>query len=187
MTTEQRASDHAFELASEAGPARFVVELASGQRFGPADLPTIEQWARESRLGRDSAVYEVAPDGSLGERRWVMDVPSLAPILQAPPTSPGPVQPVRDDTASVIVPYRNPRALTGYYMSVFGLLMMLVPLLGLIYACIVVYLGVTGFRYARQNPHAHGSAHAWIAILLGMLEMIVGIGATVFAVARMLG
>jgi len=72
-----------------------------------------------------------------------------------------------DDAVATVIPYKNPRALTGYYLGVFGL----APVLGLILAPAAIVLGIMGLRHVNRNPRAKGTAHAIVAIVLGVLGM----------------
>jgi hypothetical protein len=72
------------------------------------------------------------------------------------------------DTLSKIVPYKNTPALVGYYLAVFSL----VPCLGAPLAVAAVVLGAMGLRKAKEHPEAHGKAHAWVAIVLGGLMLV---------------
>jgi uncharacterized protein YqgC (DUF456 family) len=65
---------------------------------------------------------------------------------------------------SHVVPYTNPMALAGYYCG-FGALL---PVLGCFLGPLAVVLGIMGVIRARQNPEAHGTAHAITGILLGL-------------------
>ena len=138
-----------------------------------------------NRLGRDSAVYEVARMD-----RWASAVGHGCSVARADPAGPPTAQgrcSRCDDTASVIVRTAIRAAHRLPTCRFPGCLMMLVPLLGLIYATIVGLPGVTGFRYARLNP-THGRERSRLdRDPPGHAQVIVGIGATVFAVARMLG
>ncbi len=67
------------------------------------------------------------------------------------------------DATGGLIPYKNPKALIGYYVSIFGFFL---PLLGSIAAII---LGFQGMAYAKKNPAVKGTAHAVIAIVLGIL------------------
>jgi len=48
----------------------------------------------------------------------------------------------------------------------------LIPCVGLPLAIAAVVLGVRGLAVARETPEAHGKAHAWIAIVLGGLMLV---------------
>jgi hypothetical protein len=73
-------------------------------------------------------------------------------------------QPEGDATGGLI-PYKNPSALIGYYLTIFSL----IPCIGLFVAIPAVVLGIIGLRKRKKEPVVKGSAHAWIAIVLGSL------------------
>lgn len=72
------------------------------------------------------------------------------------------------EAVATVVPYRNPSALIAYYLGVFSL----APCLGLLLAPFAFVLGILGLRYRKQNPQAHGVAHAWIGIIIGGLSIV---------------
>src|SRR5687768_16705809 len=72
-------------------------------------------------------------------------------------------QPVTGDATGGIIPYKNPAALTAYYVGIFALF----PCLALLLGPIAVVLGVIGFNRYRQTPIISGAVHAWIGIILG--------------------
>lgn len=140
----------------------FTVRLPDGSRFGPAAMDLVERWAREGRVPTD-AVLE--PQGG-GRERPVSEEPRLAVHCQAPPTvAVTPPVPAGSEGITTIIPYRNPPALAGYYLAVFGL----IPVLGLVFAVPAVVLGIIGVRRRRHNPTLKGAVHAWIGIILGGL------------------
>ena len=73
-----------------------------------------------------------------------------------------------DDVFSSLVPYKNSKALTAYYLGVFGL----VPCLGIPLAVAAIVLGVMGRNYVKEHAEAKGGAHAWAGIILGSLEVV---------------
>src|SRR5687768_17357038 len=75
-------------------------------------------------------------------------------------------RPAGDGGASTIIPYKNVPALIGYYVGVFSL----IPCLGLALAPVAVILGIIGLVVARK-PGAKGTAHAVVAIILGLLSV----------------
>ncbi len=85
--------------------------------------------------------------------------------FSTPPPSSAPVA----DTTGGIIPYKNPRALTAYYIGLFSLL----PVLGLAMAPAAVVLGLQGLRYARQYPLVKGQVHAWIGLICGGLWSLI--------------
>ena len=66
----------------------------------------------------------------------------------------------------------------AYYFGVFAL----IPFLGFFLAIAAIVLGIVGLRAASQNPQAHGRAHAWVGIVLGVLVFAGHIGFVVWAV-----
>jgi len=84
------------------------------------------------------------------------------------PTIPSPPPlPQTGDATGGVIPYKNPHALTSYYLGVFSI----IPLLGFILGCIAVPLGLSGLRKRKQNPLIRGTVHAWIGIVLGGLSL----------------
>lgn len=73
---------------------------------------------------------------------------------------------------STIVPYKNPNALTAYYLGVFSL----IPGLGLLLGVGAIVLGITGLNYYNLYPRAKGKVHAWVGIVLGGLSAVAHIG-----------
>lgn len=72
------------------------------------------------------------------------------------------------DGTGGLIPYKNPMALFGYYVSVFGL----IPCAGLILGPAAIAMGIMGLKYNKANPHTKGVAHAYVAIVLGSLELL---------------
>ena len=81
------------------------------------------------------------------------------------------------DATGGVIPYKNPYALTAYYL---GILSLLCCITGLPWGIIPIVLGVIGLRKRAANPVIKGSVHAWIGIVLGALSVLgsipVGIG-----------
>ena len=78
------------------------------------------------------------------------------------PPSQNAVEATGDATGGVI-PYKNPAALTAYYLGLFGLF----PCLGLVLSVPAFILGIIGLRQRKRNPQSKGSVHAWIGIIMG--------------------
>jgi hypothetical protein len=76
-----------------------------------------------------------------------------------------------EEVVSTIIPYKNPKALAGYYCGIFALF----PILGYILGPIALTLGIMGLRYVRRKPEAHGTAHAIIAIIGGILGLLISL------------
>ncbi|HUJ44106.1 MAG TPA: hypothetical protein VLW52_10905 [Opitutaceae bacterium] len=92
----------------------------------------------------------------------------IPPVLPPPPISTQPAENQGDATGGII-PYKNPHALTAYYVGVFSL----IPVLGLVLGAIAVPLGVSGLRKRARNPVIRGAVHAWVGIVLGSLSVAV--------------
>ncbi|OAB63825.1 hypothetical protein AY599_18430 [Leptolyngbya valderiana BDU 20041] len=72
------------------------------------------------------------------------------------------------DATGGIIPYKNPAALIGYYLGIFGMF----PLLGLPLAIAALVLGIVGLRRRAQGKAYGGSVHAWVAIVLGSIASL---------------
>ena len=64
-------------------------------------------------------------------------------------------------------------------MSILGLLLMCVPFLGVLYGIGVMVLGIFGIKKANAQPEVKGKIHAWIAIVGGLVELVVGVIVTI--------
>ena len=103
---------------------------------------------------------------------------------QTPQPVPGPHAPSgsqEGDHTGGVIPYKNPYALTAYYLGIFGLLCCITPVpLGIL----PLVLGIIGLMKRAQNPVIKGSVHAWIGILLGGISAV---GSIILAVAVVIG
>jgi hypothetical protein len=86
-----------------------------------------------------------------------------AKVVTAPPVI------ERGDSTGGIIPYKNPHALTAYYLGVFSIL----PILGLFLGAAALVLGIIGLRKRKERPIIRGAAHAWIGIIAGGLSVAV--------------
>lgn len=76
------------------------------------------------------------------------------------------------EAVSTIIPYKNARALTAYYLGVFSL----IPCAGLLLGPAAFVLGILGLRYVQANPTAKGTGHAIAGIILGGLSTLGHVG-----------
>lgn len=150
---------------------RYTVELLDGQTFGPADAADLRAWAHEGRIpplatirGDDGAVTRAI------DCEVIKDV--IAKFVAAPPVEAGSLPQQEDSGVSIVIPYKNQPALWGYYTSIGSL----ICVVGLIAGPIAIYLGVKGLQLVKVNPKAHGTAHAWVAIILGSLASLLNWG-----------
>ena len=84
----------------------------------------------------------------------------------------------RKDAVETLIPYKNPKGLTAYYLGVFAL----IPCLGLLLGPAAFILGILGLRYSKQHPTAGGAGHAIAGIVLGTLVVLGHIGVVLFFV-----
>ena len=148
----------------------YTIRLPDGREFGPGPMDVVVQWASEGRIPPNALVVD--EDGST---RPVADVPELAARVLAPPTISTGVAETGGGAMSGMIPYHNPAALVGYYMAIFSL----VPGVGLFLGIPAAVCGVFGLRAVRREPKKRGTAHACVAIILGLLT---GIGSWVLLV-----
>ena len=93
---------------------------------------------------------------------------SATPPLVPPPVPVAAVE-NRGDATGGIIPYKNPHALTAYYLGVFSIF----PVLGFFFGVAAIVLGVSGLKQRKRNPVIRGSVHAWIGIVCGSLSVLV--------------
>jgi hypothetical protein len=65
-------------------------------------------------------------------------------------------------------------------MAFAGGILMFIPILGVIFSIGTLVMGIKGLKNVKENPVVRGTAHAWIAVIGGALEIIVSLIFTVF-------
>ncbi len=156
----------------------YMLRLGDGTEFGPANVDLLEDWARQGRVPRDGLLVAIDDPSSV---RSVFAEHRLARVLNAPPTTRVPVTPA-PQPATGLVPYRNPYALTAYYLGIFSLM----PLIGLLLAIPAFVLGIMGWRNYRKTPEIRGGVHAWVGIIMGGILTLVWGVALVAMIASMM-
>ncbi len=73
------------------------------------------------------------------------------------------------DNTGGLIPYKNPQALTAYYLGIFSI----IPVLGFFLACASVPLGIAGLKKRKANPIIRGAVHAWIGIIGGSFSILI--------------
>lgn len=142
-----------------------------GQNIGPIEDSVLRQLFNSGQLGPSTPVWRE------GMEQWTLasQCGLVAPIAdpdsvqRAPQAMPAATQ---GDTTGGLIPYKNPKALTGYYMGVGAL----IPCFGLGLGPAALMLGIQGLQYAKANPIVKGTVHAWVAIVLGGLSTLVNWG-----------
>lgn len=91
-------------------------------------------------------------------------IPPTPASSSTPPPVPGHATPAgQGDATGGIIPYKNPHALTSYYLGIFSI----IPVLGFILGCVAVPLAISGLKRKKATPAIKGTAHAWVGIILG--------------------
>lgn len=86
------------------------------------------------------------------------------------------------DGTGGLIPFKNPKALTAYYVGVFNLILCIFPVIGLIGGIVAIVLGKQGLNFAKKHPRASGQAHAVIGMLLGSFVILCQLSAVGFVV-----
>lgn len=150
---------------------KYMLQWTDGQTFGPNTVEGLVDWAREGRIPRDALLKPM--DG--GETISVFAVPQIAAAMDHI----APFQPVVATSAgSTLIPTTNPPALTGYYLAVFSIF----PGIGVLLSIPAVICGIVGLHKVKANPQVKGTAHAWTAVVLGLLTTALWLGLIGFAV-----
>ena len=150
-----------------ADETKYKVRVAGGQEYGPADMAQLERWAQEGRIPPDAMLV---PDDSR-EPYPAADEPRLRVHVLAPPTrSTGVVDPTEQE-GPALIPYKNPAALVGYYLSICSC----IPFVGLVLGPIAIFLGIRGLIQVSRHPQRKGTVHAGIAIALGLIGTAIGV------------
>ena len=111
----------------------------------------------------------------------ISDEPRVMAVLGAPPTIPAPSPPTDDAPLSGLIPYKNPPALIGYYVSIVSCF----PFLGLLLGPPAIVLGIIGIRRRKAEPQRKGLAHAWIAISFGIIGTCLNLFLTIAMIIGM--
>lgn len=82
------------------------------------------------------------------------------------------------DATGGVIPYKNPCALTSYYLGIASGL----PLIGLLFAIPAIVLGILGLRARSKNPAVKGSVHAGIGIGCGTIFLLFWGAVTIIAI-----
>lgn len=146
-----------------------------GQQQGPFPLSQVNAMLADGRLAPLSTLawHEGCADWvPLAQVSGVVMPGEPAPVAATPPAVAVPPlanQPSSEAAVvSTVIPYKNPMALTAYYLGIFSL----IPFLGGVFALPAVVLGVLGLRRRAANPAAKGAVHAWIGMALGTLSLV---------------
>jgi hypothetical protein len=157
----------------------YFIVGSDNQPHGPINADTLNQWITE---GRANGQTMTRLDGSQ-EWKPLATFSEFAPALAHASPATGSAQ---GDATFGIIPYKNMPALVGYYMSIAGLLLMCVPVLGILFGIAVLTMGIKGLKKVKAQPEVKGTIHAWIAVVGGSIETIVGILTTIGLIGSMM-
>jgi hypothetical protein len=73
-----------------------------------------------------------------------------------------------DGGLATLIPYKNPKALAGYYVGFFSL----IPGIGLILAPVAIVLSILGIRHSNRYPESKGLVHAIVGLILAILAIL---------------
>jgi len=144
-------------MSAPASPS-FKIIGGDGREYGPVDLATLQQWAREGRVAGQTQVR----DSRAGHWQPATQVPELAPALGAAPVPPavGPAMP----TAA---PATNALAVWSISLAVIGL-----GCCGCVSIPAVV-LGAVSLSQIKARREA-GRELAIAGIAIGIFSMLIG-------------
>src|SRR5687768_7217863 len=71
-----------------------------------------------------------------------------------------------------VIPYKNGMALASYYCGVFGFIACIIAL-G-VFGIVPIILGILGLMKSSKDPEARGTAHAWVGIICGAIQVLSG-------------
>lgn len=170
-------------------PDRLWHYAIDGTRHGPVPSAELKALADKGMVTRATLVWtdgleEWKPAGvvtklfpaeppPVPESETIPLVPAAPQTTSAAPrTTPGVIPVQTGDATGGLIPYKNPCALIGYYLSIAALL----PMVGAVFGIIAFCLGIAGLRARARHPQIKGAAHAWIAIILGGLCALAYVG-----------
>lgn len=122
----------------------YYIVGSDNQSHGPVDESTLKEWIAQ---GRAIAQTQACREGN-SEWKSLSSFPEFAAALENSPPTPD----YGGDATGGLIPYKNKHALVGYYMSIGGLLLMCIPVLGLGYGIAVLYCGIKGRKNAKEHP-----------------------------------
>ena len=98
-------------------------------------------------------------------------------MLNTPPVFQPDRQPeTKSDATGGLIPYKNPYALVGYYLSIFSM----IPFVGIFLGVAGIICGIVGVRRRNRNPMVRGTAHAWFAILFSALVILIQVALGIY-------
>ncbi len=131
------------------------------KEYGPITAEQLRDWMTQQRVNAQTLVLA---DGAT-EWKPLSTFPELVALSSPPAYATATVTATPDNPVSVVIPYKNPKALIAYYCGIFSL----IPCVGIPLGIVALILGILGLKAANAHPSAHGKVHAWVGIVLGGL------------------
>ena len=155
-------------MSTPASPS-FKIIGGDGKEYGPIDLATLQQWAREGRLVRDSKVWDSRTGG------WLQggDISDLAAAFgsastQPPATTPAIPAPLAPSSTLTATTQTNVLAIWSLVLSLLGFCCTLLPIAGIV--CGIVALSQIKAR--REDGRGMAIAGIVIGVLMLMLSLL---------------
>jgi hypothetical protein len=152
----------------------YRVHYPDGRQEGPSSWEQLKQQAFYKTLPPAAILENV----QTGERQPVHSTPDLMQLAQASVSS----------GSSALIPLDNKPALLSYYLGLFSLAACIpfVGLLGVGMAITAFVLGIKGLKLVKAHPEVHGTVHAWIGVLGGLICGTVGLLVNVVVIIALL-
>lgn len=151
--------------------------VQNGQAVGPVADAALREQLNSGQLPGSTLIWREGMAQWLPASQCGLAAPIADPSSSQSAPFPGSSALLQGDTTGGLIPYKNPTALTSYYLAVGSL----IPCLGLFLGPVAFFLGWRGLAYGKANPIVKGVAHAWVGILLGGFCSLVNIGLILFA------
>ncbi|MBP9853207.1 MAG: hypothetical protein QG629_436 [Patescibacteria group bacterium] len=78
-----------------------------------------------------------------------------------------------DDSFQRLLPTKNKDSLLSYYFGIFGLIP--IPVIGNVLAVLAIVFGHKAMKTFRTNPTPGAKGHAMTGLILGYIELVIGI------------
>lgn len=145
--------------------ALYKIRGPDQNEYGPVVGEEICRWIAEQRV---TAATLTQPEGS-AEWRPIGALPEFQealrragpPVIASSATLPQLETP--ESAIGKVIPFKNAKAVTAYYLGMFSF----IPVIGIFLGLAAVVLGIQGLLRANQNPAVRGHIHASVGILLG--------------------
>lgn len=140
-----------------------------GQQLGVFEIDKVNEGIAGGTIPADTALawYEGCPNWIPIAQVPGVILPSAPATAATPPPLPPSGAASTGDGTGGLIPYKNPKALTAYYLGIFGLF----PFIGFMLAVPALILGILGLQARKQNPLIKGAVHAWVGIILGTISI----------------